>query len=88
MHKRLLAKPTYVLVETEELAGLDQINFPSKARFLPGSPLLLNLEERLAISWAFHLSVSGMEFNCSLAGLVLQKDLPLCQPCVDVKSIS
>ena len=88
MDKTLLAEPTYCLVETEELAGFDQINFPSKARFLPGSPLLLNLEEPLAFSWAFHLSVSGMELNCSLAGLVLQIDLPLCQLCVDFKSIS
>ena len=69
---------------------LTEYNFLQRLffRFIPGSPLLLNLEELLAISWAFHLSVSGMELNCSLAGLVLQIDLPLCQLCVDVKSIS
>ena len=28
-----MAEPSYVLVETEELVGFDQINFPSKASF-------------------------------------------------------
>ena len=42
---------------------LTEYNFLQRLffRFIPGSPLLLNLEELLAISWAFHLSVSGME---------------------------